>query len=165
MGRGPHFIERNTLMQISPASKLLLTYPGKLESSNHELDPDAACRISSVSDPFCGILTKSVKILIALALCVPFAVTTSAQTTGTTSSVSQAATLDHTLDRLEARVDNRFSLPASRPFVVSISVNCSQPLPPLGSLTAALAILNPNAVNTIHVSGSCHENVSIQGFE
>lgn len=152
-------------MQISRTSKLWLTRPRKLESSNHKFDPVAACRNSWVLDQFCGILAKSARIPIAVALCVLFAVTTSAQTTGTTSSVSQAKALDRTLDRLETHADGRFSLPSGRPFVVNITVNCSLPASPLGSLTAALAVLNPNAVSTIHVSGNCHENVSIQGFE
>jgi len=152
-------------MQTSPARKLSLTRPRKLKSSNRKFNPATVCHNSWVPGQFCGALTKSAKILIALVLCVPFAVTTSAQTTGTSPSVSQGAALDRTLDRLEAHADGRSSLPSGRPFAVNITVNCSQPAPPLGSLTAALAVLNPNAVNTIHVSGNCHENVSIQGFE
>lgn len=152
-------------MQNSRVNKLSLTRPRNIESSNRKFDPVTACRNSSIPGRFCGILAKSAKLLIALTLCVAFALTTSAQTTGTNPSVSQGAALDRTLDRLETHADGRSSLPSGRPFAVNITVNCSQPVSPLGSLTAALAVLNPNAVNTIHVSGNCHENVSIQGFE
>jgi hypothetical protein len=44
-------------------------------------------------------------------------------------------------------------------------VNCSLPGAPVSSINAALARLDPTRVNTIRVSGTCNENVTVQGFE
>jgi hypothetical protein len=44
-------------------------------------------------------------------------------------------------------------------------VNCGLPGAPVSSINAALARLDPTRVNTIRVSGTCNENVTVQSFE
>jgi hypothetical protein len=46
----------------------------------------------------------------------------------------------------------------------ALSVNCNGPAGTLNTIGAALNKLNPAGPNTINVSGSCKENVVIQGF-
>ncbi len=46
----------------------------------------------------------------------------------------------------------------------ALSVNCNGPAGTLNTIGAALKKLNPAGPNTVNVSGSCKENVLIQGF-
>ena len=48
---------------------------------------------------------------------------------------------------------------------VELTVECSNPRAKLKSITQALAFLPKQGPNTIHVSGSCNENVIIDGFD
>jgi len=111
------------------------------------------------------VFTQCTRIVGASALVMLATVTVFAQTQATGSTASRGAALDQAMDRLEMREERHAANPALSPLAATISVNCNLPASPFGSITAALARLNPQAVNTIRVSGACHENVSIQSFE
>lgn len=68
------------------------------------------------------------------------------------------------LDQKEIGLDKRHANGGMPPQTVNTSVVCGSPLAP-NSINGALAKLNPNGVNVVHVSGSCNENVSVQSFE
>lgn len=73
--------------------------------------------------------------------------------------------LEKAMERKDARADARSAKPGRPPQPGDIMVNCSLPGAPVSSINAALAKLDPNRVNTVQVSGTCNENVTVQSFE
>jgi hypothetical protein len=73
--------------------------------------------------------------------------------------------LERAMERKDAGKDTHSAKPAGLPHPGDIMVNCSLPGAPASSIQAALAKLDPTRVNTIRVSGTCNENVTVQSFE
>jgi len=93
------------------------------------------------------------------------ATTSFAQVPKSTIKAPVNTPLDNALERKELHVDERPTKPAGQPQPGDIMVNCSLPNGPHSSIHAALAILDPTRVNTLRVSGTCNENVTVQSFE